>query len=357
MNPVISVSNLKKTYPLKHSVAGKTTMNAVNDISFKVEQKEIFGILGPNGAGKTTTLEIIEGLKRQSSGMVSVLGFDNVTQTDEIKKRIGIQLQSSQYLHHLSLGELLDLFASLYPSPVSFRASASESRNPLTSIDKGSLRSSSDVHQRWIDLRWTFGFGRDDKKNTLLELVGLSDKEHEEVKNLSGGQKQRFTIATALVHQPEILFLDEPTTGLDPKARRDMWQLIKNINTQGITIVLTTHFMEEAEFLCHRVAIMDQGKILELDEPKKLIDRLSQTIQVSFFTDQQFDQAMFQNLPEVKKVTTSYPKVILEISSLEHISTLVQALKQKNIPLYGFNVKTAALEDVYLQLTGKEYEE
>ncbi|MCX6797490.1 MAG: ABC transporter ATP-binding protein, partial [Candidatus Doudnabacteria bacterium] len=175
MSNVIEVKNLKKTY--------STGTQAIKDISFAVEKGEIFGILGPNGAGKTTTLEIIEGLKRQTSGQVEVLGFDNIKQTVEIKRRIGIQLQSSQYLHHLSLGELLDLFASLY--------------------------------------------GRKADKKKLLGLVELTDKEHEEVKNLSGGQKQRFTIASSLVHNPEILFLDEPTTGLDPKARRQMWKLVK----------------------------------------------------------------------------------------------------------------------------------
>lgn len=193
--------------------------------------------------------------------------------------------------------------------------------------------------------------------HSLLKLVGLEDKEHERVKNLSGGQKQRFTIATSLVNKPEILFLDEPTTGLDPSARRHLWQLIKKINSDGVTIVMTTHYMEEAEFLCNRVAIMDNGKILEIDEPKKLIDRLSDTTQISFFTDQQISQTIFQNLPEVKKVFASYPKVILEINSLDKISAVVNLLKQQNVIFYGFTVKTATLEDVYLNLTGKEYED
>ena len=263
-------------------------------------------------AGKTTTLEIIEGLKPQTGGEVRVLGFDNLKQVEEIKKNIGIQLQSSQYLHHLSLGELLDLFASLY--------------------------------------------GQTADKQRLLGLVNLTEKEHQEVADLSGGQKQRFTIATSLVHNPKILFLDEPTTGLDPKARRDMWQLVKTLNASGITIVLTTHYMEEAEFLCHRVAIMDEGKILEIDEPKKLIDRLSDTTQISFFTDKQIDQNIFKTFPEIKKIHASYPKVVLEITSLDKISAVVNLLKQHNIIFYGFTVKTATLEDVYLDLTGREYE-
>jgi ABC-2 type transport system ATP-binding protein len=185
----------------------------------------------------------------------------------------------------------------------------------------------------------------------------LEEKENSEFADLSGGQKQRFTIATSLVHEPQILFLDEPTTGLDPKARRDMWELVKTINARGITIVLTTHYMEEAEFLCHRVAIMDSGKILEIDEPKKLIDRMSDTIQISFFTDKQIDQNIFSSIAEIKKIHNDYPKVVLEISSLDKISAVVNLLKQNNIIFYGFTVKTATLEDVYLQLTGKEYEE
>ncbi len=301
---VIEVLNLKKSYE---------NLEAVKGISFSVVKGEIFGILGPNGAGKTTTLEIIEGLKSQSSGQVKVLGFDNLKEIHEIKKRIGVQLQTSQYLPHLTLGELIDLFSSLYKKNV-------------------------------------------DRK-FILSLVNLNSRENEEFKNLSGGQKQRFTIATSLVNEPEILFLDEPTTGLDPKARRDLWKLIKEINTRGITVVLTTHYMEEAEFLCHRVAILDSGKILEIDEPKKLIDRLSDTTQISFFTDNGVDHSIFKNVPEIEKIYSTYPKIILEISSLDKISSVVNLLKQNHIPFYGFTVKTASLEDVYLDLTGKEYQE
>jgi ABC-2 type transport system ATP-binding protein len=304
MESVIEVKNLKKTY-------GK--LEAVKDVSFSVGKGEIFGILGPNGAGKTTTLEIIECIKQQTSGQVNVLGLDNLKSADGIKKQIGVQLQSSQYLHHLNLGELLDLFASFY--------------------------------------------GLNADKKELLGLVNLTEKQREEFANLSGGQKQRFTIASSLVSEPKILFLDEPTTGLDPKARRDMWQLVKTINARGITIVITTHYMEEAEFLCNRVAIMDEGKILEIDEPKKLIDRLSDTTQISFFTENKIALDLFKPIPEIKKISSGYPKTILEISSLDKISAVVNLLKKNNIIFYGFTVKTATLEDVYLKLTGKEYEE
>jgi ABC-2 type transport system ATP-binding protein len=191
----------------------------------------------------------------------------------------------------------------------------------------------------------------------LLKLVGLEDKKNFEVKNLSGGQKQRFTIATSLVHNPKILFLDEPTTGLDPKARRDLWALIKNLNNQGMTIVLTTHYMEEAEFLCHRVAILDQGKILQIDEPRKLVEDLSHTTQVAFLTEEKIDPGVFSNVPGIEKIYNDYPKVVLEVKDLDHISQIVQLLKKNKIAFSGFSVKTASLEDVYLDLTGRQFGE
>ncbi len=318
MESVIEVNNLHKSF-----VSNKKTFEAVKGISFSVQKGEIFGFLGPNGAGKTTTLEIIEGLKPQSEGTVKVLGFDNLAQVEEIKKRIGAQLQSSDYLPHLNLGELLDLFASLYKQ-----------------------------HNNTQPHEW----GNYDRKK-ILKLVNLEEKEHDLVKNLSGGQKQRFTIATSLVNNPEILFLDEPTTGLDPSARRSLWELIRALNHQGITIVLTTHYMEEAEYLCHRVGIIDQGKILEIDEPKKLIDRISSTTQISFLVSSPLDEKIFVKLPEVEKVYNNLPKIILEIKSLDHINKVLEILRENKINFSGFTVKTASLEDVYLDLTGKEYQQ
>ncbi len=249
MNKVISVIDLKKTYLLPRAArktgdAVSSTFEAVKGISFSVQKGEIFGILGPNGAGKTTTLEIIEGLKKQTSGTVTILGLNNITESTEVKRRIGVQLQSSQYMSLMSLKELLELFASLY--------------------DRGAGGHRADVDQ-------------------LLGFVNLQDKKFSQVSDLSGGQKQRFTLASALVNEPEILFLDEPTTGLDPRARRDVWSLVREINKRGITIVLTTHYMEEAEFLCNRVAIMDSGTILTINDPRKLIEDLAHTTQISFF--------------------------------------------------------------------------
>ncbi len=326
MDKVIEIQNLKKSYPL---AKGKS-LEAIKGTSFFVGKGEIFGILGPNGAGKTTTLEIIEGLKRQTDGLVTVLGFNNITQADEIKKRIGVQLQSADYLPYLTLGELLDLFASLY-SPVAQAPGLPKQEKQATG------------------LRY--------KKLDLLKLVDLQEKENEQVKNLSGGQKQRFTIATSLVNRPEILFLDEPTTGLDPAARRNLWDLVKKINARGISIVLTTHYMEEAEFLCHRVAIMDHGEILKIDEPRKLIEQLSGTVQVSFLTSDDCDAEIFKSITGVKKVYSQAPKTIIDIENLDKVASVIEKLKASKITFSGFTVKTASLEDVYLQLTGREYQE
>jgi ABC-2 type transport system ATP-binding protein len=219
--PIITVQHLIKDYG---------HLRAVNDISFDVIEGEIFGLLGPNGAGKSTTLEIIETLRPKTSGVITVAGFDLDKMPAEIKKIIGVQLQSSGYYPNLNLKELIQLFAGLY--------------------------------NRTID------------PMELLEKVQLTDKSNAKYKALSGGQKQRFSIATTLIHQPKIIFLDEPTTGLDPQARRNLWQLIKEIRSAGTTIVITTHYMDEAEYLCDRVAIMDHGKIVALDHPLSLIDHL-----------------------------------------------------------------------------------
>lgn len=315
MSSVIEVQDLKKSYKLaRPTEVGSRELEAVRGVGFSVQKGEIFGILGPNGAGKTTTLEIIEGIKKQTTGRVTVLGLDNITNSQDIKKRIGVQLQSSEYLPALSLVELLNLFGSLY------------------------------------------GLRKDPQQ--LLGFVGLQEKAGERVKSLSGGQKQRFTIATSLVNDPEIIFLDEPTTGLDPRARRDVWDLIKQINGRGVTVVMTTHYMEEAEFLCNRVAIMDHGHILKIDEPKRLINDLSHTTQVSFLTSTELPAGIWSDLEgQIEKVYNQSPKVVLEVKSLDIIGRLVETLKQQNISFSGFTVKTASLEDVYLDLTGKAYEE
>lgn len=224
MKTIISVKNLVKHYG---------SFQAVKGISFDVYEGEIFGLLGPNGAGKSTTLEIIETLRSKTSGEVLVNGLNLDTQADEIKKIIGVQLQSSGFYPGLTLVELVRLFAGLYNKAV----------EPME----------------------------------LLKKVNLQDKAKSKSKELSGGQRQRFSIATTLINQPKIVFLDEPTTGLDPQARRNLWNLIRDIRNNGTTVILTTHYMDEAEQLCDRIAIMDEGKIIQLDSPDKMIDDLVAT--------------------------------------------------------------------------------
>src|SRR5260221_10642504 len=221
---IISVQNLSKKYG---------EFEAVKQISFDVFEGEVFGLLGPNGAGKSTTLEIIETLRDKTSGTVIVDGLNLDNAPESIKKIIGVQLQTSGYYPGLNLTELIELFGGLYNRKV----------HPLE----------------------------------FLDMVNLRDKAKAKYKELSGGQKQRFSIATTLINEPKIIFLDEPTTGLDPQARRNLWELIKDIRAKGTTVIITTHYMDEAEQLCDRIAIMDEGKVISLDSPDKMIDDLVAT--------------------------------------------------------------------------------
>lgn len=218
---IIEVRELTKNYG---------SFQAVKGISFDVHAGEIFGLLGPNGAGKSTTLEMMETLRPKTSGSIRICGIDLDKEPDQIKRVIGVQLQTSGFYPGLNLVELIELFNGLYH----------EHADPME----------------------------------LLSLVNLEEKAHAKVKSLSGGQKQRFSIATTLINKPQVVFLDEPTTGLDPQARRNLWELIRNIRAKGTTIIITTHYMDEAEFLCDRVAIMDEGKIIAIDAPGKMIDDL-----------------------------------------------------------------------------------
>jgi ABC-2 type transport system ATP-binding protein len=224
MQPIITVKDLVKEYgPLR----------AVDGISFEVMEGEIFGLLGPNGAGKTTTLEIIETLREPTSGTVTVCGLSIRKEADAIKQQIGVQLQAAGYYPSLTLIELIRLFAGLY--------------------------------------------NRDVNAEEIPGKVSLTDKSKAKYKELSGGQKQRFSIATTLINQPRVVFLDEPTTGLDPQARRNLWDLIRDIRAKGTTVVITTHYMDEAEQLCDRVAIVEKGKVIAIDTPDALIDKLVAT--------------------------------------------------------------------------------
>jgi ABC-2 type transport system ATP-binding protein len=222
--PIITVRDLKKSY---------NGFEAVKGVSFDVYEREIFGLLGPNGAGKTTTLEIIETLREKTAGEVRVAGLNIDNDANAIKQKIGVQLQAAGYYPSLTLTELIILFSGLY------------------NVDADPM--------------------------TMLRKVGLEDKHKAKYKELSGGQKQRFSIATTLINNPTIIFLDEPTTGLDPQARRNLWDLIRMVRDAGTTVVITTHYMDEAEQLCDRVAVMESGRIIALDSPDKLIDDLVAT--------------------------------------------------------------------------------
>ena len=289
MDAAISVAGLTKRY------GGRTAVDAV---SFDVERGESFGILGPNGAGKTTTLEMIEGLRKPDGGTITLLGQPVWPDPRRIQARIGVQLQTTSLFDMLTARELLALFARFYLRP--------------------------DVEER---------------TRISLALVGLEAKADDYAKRLSGGQQQRLAIALALVHDPDIVFLDEPTTGLDPQARRNLWDVIRSINTeQGKTVVLTTHYLEEAEELCHRVAIMDESRIVALDTPAGLIASLDADARVSY-TDAAGDHTVY-----VKDAQAT----VLEV---------LDRARAGGDTVTNLAVKGADLEDVFMQLTGREYRE
>jgi|TARA_B100000809_G_scaffold85_1_gene118 ABC-2 type transport system ATP-binding protein len=302
VDEVISVESLNKRFG---------DLVAVDDISFSVRRGEVFGILGPNGAGKTTTLECIEGLQEPSSGRISVLGTEIARDPNTVKERIGVQLQASAYFDYLTLTEILELFGRFY----SRRVPPAE----------------------------------------LLSTVGLEDKANTTVGKLSGGQQQRFTIAATLVNDPEVVFLDEPTAGLDPQARRNLWDFVQSINSQGRTIVLTTHYMEEAEFLCDRVAIMDQGRIVTLDTPTNLVRSLPVPYEVRASTLNEFSSNGLADLDCVTEVLDDQNQGF-RLRSSDAASTmpaLMDWVAKNDIKLTHLEVTPANLEDVFLSLTGR----
>lgn len=300
MQKVISVNKLVKKY-------GKN--NAVKGVSFDVFKGEIFGLLGENGAGKTTTLEMIEGLRKPTSGTINVLECDIRHKLACVKERVGVQLQSSAYYADLTLQEILELFGSFY-----------QKRLPV-------------------------------KK--LLKMVDLENKSKSKIGMLSGGQKQRFSIVASLVNDPEIVFLDEPTTGLDPLARRNLWKIISDIKNQGKTIVLTTHYMEEAELLCDRVAIMEKGEILAIDETHKLIEQIYYPYTINFSVAE-IKTDLFQKLMkfgEVRNTLAKKHRFELKIKDQKALNGAVKIVNQMD-PL-TLTVGRATLEDVFIELTGK----
>lgn len=298
---MIQVHNLVKEY---------NGTRVVDQISFQVEKGEIFGLLGPNGAGKTTTMEMVEGLRQPDGGEIKVDGIDGVQERSRIKEVIGIQLQSTALFEHLTVKEIIQLYGSFYPR--------------MRSVDE------------------------------LLQSFDLEKKAKTWVKHLSGGQRQRLAIAIAVVHDPKVIFLDEPTTGLDPKARRSLWDVVIGLRDEGRTIFLSTHYMEEAEQLCDRVAIMDSGKIKALDSPTGLIRELASDSVVEFLSTEA-DSEEFHHLEGVKQVeqTVDGNMMLLTDHLQGTLRGLIHLADQKGWTLSGLRTRTATLEDVFLQRTGK----
>lgn len=296
---IISVQNLVKRY-------GRHT--AVQDVSFTVQQGEIFGILGPNGAGKTTTAETIAGMRQPDSGTIRVLGLDPQRDRKRLRQQLGVQLQHSELPEQLRVWEALDLYSSFYEAPADWEQ--------------------------------------------LMNAFGLAEKRNTAFSKLSGGQRQRLLIALALIGNPKVAILDELTTGLDPQARRDTWQLIERVRDRGVTILLVTHFMEEAERLCDRLALIDAGRMVALDTPAGIVSRVTAEQRVRFRPSQPFDEALLTSLAEVKRV--SWQGTVMVVSgtgNLVHAVTSVLARHQ--IIANELRVEQANLDDAFVALTGR----
>jgi ABC-2 type transport system ATP-binding protein len=303
--PVIQVSGIRKTY-------GATV--AVDEVSFEVNDGEIFGLIGPNGAGKTTTMECIEGFRRPDRGAISVLGFDPFRQTYKLQERIGVQLQQAQLQKRIKVWEAVYLWASLY------------GKKPI------------------------------DGKH-LLEQLGLTDKRDAWFMTLSGGQKQRLFIALALINDPEVVFLDELTTGLDPQSRRAIWDLVRGIRERGKTVFLTTHLMEEAERLCDRVAIIEHGRIIDIDRPERLVQRHCRERTVVLATDDPGAEGRFRGIPGVKAVIRSDSQFTISGHGDDLVTEVIHCLSENRIRVTDFRTILPNLEDVFLKLTGHSIRE
>ena len=297
--PVIHVRGIRKTY-------GRTV--AVDEISFDVQPGEIFGLIGPNGAGKTTTMECVEGLRRPDRGVISVLGMNPTRQSHALQQRIGVQLQEAQLQKRITVREAVGLWASLYPKPLD--------------------------------------------GDRLLEQLGLSDKRRAWFMTLSGGQKQRLFIALALINDPELVFLDELTTGLDPQARRAIWDLVRGIRARGKTVFLTTHLMEEAERLCDRVAIIDHGRIIDIGAPEELVRRHCPERSVIVATDNQTAAERFRAIPHVDSVNAQGSQLTIRGRGDDFVTEVVHCLAEHRIRVVDFRTELPTLEDVFLKLTG-----
>jgi ABC-2 type transport system ATP-binding protein len=305
MRSIIQVSGVRKTY-------GPTV--AVDEVSFEVNDGEIFGLIGPNGAGKTTTMECIEGLRTPDRGSISVLGLDPFRDVYKLQHRIGVQLQQAQLQKRIKVWEAVDLWASLYK------------------------KKTADAER-------------------LLGQLGLTDKRDAWFMNLSGGQKQRLFIALALINDPEVVFLDELTTGLDPQSRRAIWDLVRGIRERGKTVFLTTHLMEEAERLCDRIAIIEHGRIIEIDSPEKLVARHCPERTVALSTSDASAEERFRSIPGVQEVSRSGTRFTIRGRGEDLVTEVIHCLSENRIRVTDFRTILPTLEDVFLKLTGHSIRE
>jgi ABC-2 type transport system ATP-binding protein len=297
--PVVHVAGIRKTY-------GATV--AVDDVSFDVRQGEIFGLIGPNGAGKTTTMECVEGLRKPDRGAISVLGLNPARDVYAVQERIGVQLQQAQLQKRIKVREAVDFWAALYRKPVD--------------------------------------------GDRLIDQLGLSDKRNAWFMTLSGGQKQRLFIALALINDPELVFLDELTTGLDPQARRAIWDLVRGIRQRGKTVFLTTHLMEEAERLCDRVAIIDHGRIVDIGTPAELVRRHCPERTVIVATDDPSAVERFTTIPRVESVTNHGAELTIRGKAEDLVTQVIQCVAEHRVRVTDFRTEQPTLEDVFLTLTG-----
>ena len=297
--PVVHVAGIRKTY-------GRTV--AVDEVSFDVQPGEIFGLIGPNGAGKTTTMECVEGLRAPDRGAISVLGLDPARHVYALQERIGVQLQQAQLQKRIKVREAVEFWAALYRKPVD--------------------------------------------GNRLIEQLGLGDKRNAWFMTLSGGQKQRLFIALALINDPELVFLDELTTGLDPQARRAIWDLVRGIRQRGKTVFLTTHLMEEAERLCDRVAILDHGRIIDIGTPAELVRRHCPERTVIVATDDSNAQERFRAIPQVDSVSGEGPRLTIRGRGDDLVTEVIHCLAEHRMRVSDFQTELPTLEDVFLKVTG-----
>ncbi|HUQ18860.1 MAG TPA: ABC transporter ATP-binding protein [Gemmatimonadaceae bacterium] len=298
--PVIQVSGVKKRY-------GSTI--AVADVSFEVMDGEIFGLIGPNGAGKTTTMECVEGLRTPDEGAITVLGLDPFRDSYKLRDRIGIQLQEAQLQKRIKVWEAVYLWVELYRK-------------------------------------------KKEDGDLVMAQLGLTDKRNARFTTLSGGQKQRLFIALALITDPDIVFLDELTTGLDPQSRRAIWDRVKDIRDRGKTVLMTTHLMEEAERLCDRVAIIDHGRIIDVDSPERLVNKYCAERTVDLATDDATAESVFRSMPQVTDVTRNNGRLMIHGNGEDLVTNVIRSLSDNRIRVTDFRTILPNLEDVFIKVTG-----